>query len=136
MVAVVVLAIFALFIFAGSYGDLSARIDALAESQILLAKSQKELASAVIDLAQSHTLIDTLSAEQKRLAADHQQLAKAFRAHTVAALKEQLTALCAGDRMTARQRYELEKTANPGKSDDWYFKQAISSLMVKLPPNH
>lgn len=148
VVAVVVLAIFALVIFAASYGDLSARIDTLAESQMLLADSQKELGSAVRDLAQSHILIaggqqatadvlrdlDALSAEQARLAADHQQLAKALRAHTAAALKERLITLCAGDRLTARQRYELEKTAHPGKSDDWYFKQAIASVMASQPP--
>ncbi len=116
---------------------------------MLLADGQIELGSAIRDLSQSHILIadgqratadvlrglDALSAGQQRIDNDLQQLSKAFRAHTVAALKEHLITLCGGDRLTARQRYELEKTANPGKSDDWYFKQAISSLMVPPPPN-
>lgn len=143
VIVIVAVTVVVLVIFVAGQGDLSARVTALAESQTLLAESQQKLGSAVSDLAISQSLLadgqithsnvlqalEALSVEQQQINRDFQQLSKAFNQHNIAALKEQLIGLCSGNQVTARQRYELEKKANPGKSENWYFKQAIASLM-------
>lgn len=151
VIGVVFFAILALLIFAGSHGGLSDRIDALAENQISLSKiqtqlseNQSELSQAIQHLSNSQIeitsayqeiapLLAALSHAQDKTTDELQQLSQAVRQQTVVRLRERLIALCSGDRSAAREQYELEKSAAPGKGDDWYFKQAISRLMS--PPN-
>lgn len=135
--AVVVLAIFALLLFAVCCGDLSNRMDKLADSQVslsesqsLLSESQCELGSAVrVVIAQ----VDSLSDAHTQSAAEVQRLSKAVQQQTLTTLKYQLILTCGGNRTDARKRYELEKTAKPGRDENWYFKQAIASA-TKLSP--
>ncbi len=140
VIGVGIFAILTLLIFAGSYADLSARIDTLAKSQKQLAESQSELSRAVgylsdsqIGLTNAHQevapLLVALSHAQDETTDELQQLSQAVRQQTVARLRERLIALCRGDRSAARKQYELEKSAAPGKGDDWYFKQAIARLI-------
>lgn len=125
VIAIVVLSIFALCLFAASYGDLSNRVDALAESQVLLSQSQVELSSAFQEIA---PLVGHLSAEHDATIANVQHLSKAVQQQAVTALKHQLVSLCSGDCQAAKRQYDLERTARPGQDDEWYFKQAIRSL--------
>ena len=134
---IVLLAIFTLLIFAASYGDLSNRIDALAESQSLLSESQSFLSQSQVDLASAvesmAPLVDNLVAEREAMQAEIELLTKAVQQQAVTALKHQLISACAGDRRAARRQYELERAADPGKNDEWYFKQAIRSLTSSPP---
>lgn len=137
VVTTVLLAVFALLIFAASNGDLSNRIDTLAESQSLLAESQSLLSQSQVDLASAveaiAPLVDNLVAEREAMQAEVELLTKAVQQQAVTALKHQLISVCAGDRRAARRQYELERVADPGKSDEWYFKQAIRSLTSPPP---
>lgn len=125
IITVVGLACFALLMFAASCGDLSNRMDTLVESQRLLSQSQVELAGAVSDVI---SLVNNLSADRDEMACEVQRLSKAVQQQAITSLKRQLIGLCAGDGKAARKRYELERDADPGKCDEWYFKQAIASI--------
>lgn len=136
--AVVVLAIFALLLFAATYGELSNRVDKLADSQISLSESQALLSESQSQLSESQSLlssavqdviveVNSLSDSHNQSLAEVQRLSKAVHQQTIMTLKYQLILTCGGDRTVARERYELEKTANPGRDENWYFKQAIAS---------
>ena len=131
VITIVVLAIFSLFLFAASCGDLSERLNKLAESQSLLSQSQYELATVVKEMIPA---VDNLVSEREELRAEIQRLSKAVRHQAVTGLKQQLILLCSGDSSAARKRFELERAADPGKEDEWYFKQAISSLTLRPKP--
>ena len=130
IVAVVVLAIFSLLIFAASYGNLSERVDKLAESQSLLSESQVALSEAIQDTL---AIVDSLSSEIHKMSTEVEQLSQAVQQQTITALKHQLITVYGGDRTAARRGYELEKSAHPGKGDYWYFKQAVAAAPPLRP---
>ena len=132
IVTVVAMACFTLLLFSASCGDLSNRINTLAESQSLLSQSQSDLARAVEDVI---SIVNNLSADRDEIVGEVQQLSKAVRQQAITALKQQLLAQCGGDGSAARKQYELEKLADPGKCDEWYFKQAISSIKSRGDKN-
>ena len=108
------------------------RINALASSQIGLCESQKGLSESQISLANG---FESLTNDFQELIKEHENLRKKYefinkaqQQQARANLRKQLLTLVGGSKETATQLIELEKTANPGRSRDWYLKKVILDL--------
>ncbi|MBA2750238.1 MAG: hypothetical protein H0U45_16300 [Tatlockia sp.] len=132
-------ALFALLYVSIRYEELEKRFRLLAESQRNLSESQIGLADSQRDLSESQIFLaedfKALSKDFQDIVNDHKDLrkkyefiAKAQQQQAIANLQRQLCTLMGGNQVTANELIEIEKTANPGRVEDWYLKKVIFDL--------
>ena len=121
------------------HDDFDKRINALASSQLkvinaleTLHDDQNNLSESQIGLANK---FESLVNDFQELVKEHEILRKKYEFINKAQqqqartnLQKQLLILVGGKKATATQLIELEKTANPGRSGDWYLKKVILDL--------
>lgn len=98
-----------------------------------LAKAYEE----VIELIGKHDnlyqeMVEELCKEDKDLRRKCELLTKAQQQQAVTNLQALVFILVGGKREKAARLIDLEKIANPGKSEDWYLKKVILNLQFKL----
>lgn len=117
--------LFALLYVGIQYQELEKRFRLLAESQKALSESQIYLAEGFEELAKE---FQDLVKEHKYLSEKYQLVAKVQHQQTIANLQRQVFTFVSGNRETANQLIDIEKTASPGRSEIWYLKKVLFDL--------
>ncbi|PSB26931.1 hypothetical protein [Chlorogloea sp. CCALA 695] len=138
--------LFALLYVSIQYQELEKRFRLLAGSQVALSESQTALSESQTALSESHLVLseshlvlaedfEALSKDCQDLVKEHKDLrkkyefiAKAQQQQAIANLQRQLFTLVGGNQITANGLIEIEKTANPGRSESWYLKKVTFDL--------